>query len=58
MEIRKLFQVLVAGGAILAGVATGCGGSGDGQTTTSTGGTGSNPDGGMPDGGGGGTPGW
>jgi hypothetical protein len=53
MQIRKLFQVLVAGGAILAGVSTGCGGSGNGQSPTTTGGT---PDGGAP--GGGGTHGW
>jgi len=53
MEIRKLFQVLVAGGAILAGVTTGCAGAG--QNTTNNGGSGSNPDGGTP---GGGTPGW
>ena len=55
MEIRKLFQVLVAGGAILAGVTTGC--AGTNQNTTTSGG-GSNPDGGTPDSGGGGTPGW
>jgi len=51
VKIRKLFQVLVAGGAILAGVTTGC--AGPGQNTTASG---SNPDGGTP--GGGGTPGW
>ena len=53
MKIRKLFQVLVAGGAILAGVTTGCAGAG--QNTTKSGESGSNPDGGTP---GGGTPGW
>jgi len=54
MKIRKLFQVLVAGGAILAGVTTGCAGAG--QNTTKSGESGSNPDGGTPRGGG--TPGW
>ena len=56
MQIRKLFRVLVAGGAILGGV-VGCGGSdGQGQTSSPT----TNPDGGTPDGGGGGggTHGW
>lgn len=57
MEIRKLFQVLVAGGAILAGVSTGCAGLGNSQSSTTTGGAGSSPGGGAPDGGGG-TPGW
>ncbi len=59
MQIRKLFRVLVAGGAILGGV-IGCGGSDNSQGQTSsptTGGDGgTNPDGGMP--GGGGTHGW
>ena len=54
MEIRKLFQVLVAGGAILAGVTTGC--AGMGQNTTASGGSEANPDGGTPRGGG--TAGW
>jgi hypothetical protein len=61
MQIRKLFRVLVAGGAILGGV-VGCGGASansQGQTNspTSGGDGGPNPDGGMP-GGGGGTHGW
>jgi hypothetical protein len=58
MQIRKLFQILVAGGAILGGV-TSCGGSdGQGQTNSpTTGGGGQVTDGGT-DPGGGGMPGW
>jgi len=57
MQIRKLFQILVAGGALLGAVAS-CGGSdGQGQSNSpTTGGGGQVSDGGT--GMGGGTTGW
>ncbi len=61
MDIKKLFHVLVMGGAILGG-ASGCGGgdknpNASGNPSTTGPGTGTS-DGGSDDGGGGGTHGW
>lgn len=56
MDIKKLFHVLVMGGAILGAVSS-CGGDKSTSTGPQSNPAGSTPDGGR-DGGGGGTQGW